>query len=294
MSRITKVTLPRPNIRAIEVDSINVDPEYQRKVNKDHVQKMYDEYRGLDLNQVIQKLSDSMGTLCVGVRDDKSMWAVDGQQRMEVARMLKNKLGLQELDVYCECFLSEGPEHESKVYNKRNHRKDMTPCEKFKGRLAAADREAAVVNRTLEQYGIGVSGVDYPNPVKRISCIGACEKVHRIGRGRLAEAIEVLGTAWAWSNFLGGGVAPTFKKTKDAKDAFKGSMIVGVGIFLDKNPGVDKDSLRRCLSKTSPSNIYKAAARDNEAAGLSSGYGRDEMIAKKIGEVYARKLAKVK
>lgn len=275
---VSKVVLRAPKVMEIEVDQIQIDGKYQRLIKHEHVEKMYEEYRGLSVEQAMEKLPENTGFLCVGVRGDRSKWAVDGQQRIALAKMLKAKYGIKELFMHCEVFNSQGRKHESEVYTKRNHRKDMTPCEKFKGKFMAGDKNAVAINKILFSFGIGISGIDYPNKVRKVSCIGACEKAYNAGGSdHLHEVLDILGNAWA-------------SQKQTAKPAFKGIMIVGLSIFLQENNDCDREKLVKWLAKTTPENIIGAAAAKNPE-GLSSGYGRNEKVAEQIAEIYKRRLA---
>jgi hypothetical protein len=102
----------------LPVDQLNIDPDYQRDVRHDLVNKIGREY---DLVKA--------GPILVNERSDKTLWVVDGQHR------LLGAIQFGEQEVFANVTHGLTQEQEAALRLARNDRRSDSIYEKFRTRL---------------------------------------------------------------------------------------------------------------------------------------------------------------
>jgi hypothetical protein len=124
----------------VEIAQIQVDPEYQRNMRWEFVNEIAQAY------DIVKA-----GPILVSVREDGSMWSVDGQHRMAGAE----QAGETEMLAHVVHGLTR--EEEAELRLARNNRKSDTTPEKFKTRLVMGDPQAHAVKRIVEKHDLVIN-----------------------------------------------------------------------------------------------------------------------------------------
>ncbi|NDD52334.1 hypothetical protein EBZ39_00380 [bacterium] len=283
-AKIKVLRIPAPRTEAIRLRDLQVDEKYQRRVSPTHVDGMVAMLRGCSLNEILKKLSEYLGYLCVGRRADDTNKVVDGQQRCALIQRIAEELGFDDVEVSCEVFNSRGVKHEADVYNKRNHRKALSPADKFKGRVAEGDPVAVELRQILEDNNLGVSGLQYSKPVHKIKCVSTFEKALRLGGKKLVtQIISVINDVWGRTH------DGAIRAWPEMKEAFKTQAVGGLAIFLNDNPTCSVNKLKKELSKFSVSAFLKRLDDEIPPGQATSGYVREQWAAAAIAKIYSPK-----
>jgi len=213
--------------RKINVEELNIAESYQRTIVPTRVNRI-----AKDLD------SDAFGSLTVGERRDKSLWVVDGFQRLTAAR----KLGIN--SVPCDVFQSEGQEHEARVFRLKNkERTGVTATSLFRAQLVERDPQSVEIEAIVRAAGLRLRCDTGPSGWPFVKAVVALEQAHRkIGPEGLAKALSVICEAW-----------------NGESDALRGDIIGGVVNFLKRNPDADVPRLVDRLAKKSVSAVLRAA-----------------------------------
>lgn len=123
-----------------------VDPSYQRELDPGSHQLIRRIAAGWDWNL--------FQPLVVAQREDRSLWVVDGQHRLEAARLRGD---VQQLP--CVIFHPGAHADEAAVFVELNQaRRPLTPLALFKGAIAAGDESAVTLDRLLREVGLRFNG----------------------------------------------------------------------------------------------------------------------------------------
>lgn len=166
-------------IRVVDVESLRVDASYQRAVKPRH-KRIADDYS-----------ADAFGVPLVAERSDKSLWLIDGQQRVEAVRKLGRKT------VRVEVVKSNGPGDEAKLFRLVNSgRTQLTAEEAFRAAIASGDPTAKAAERVIKSAGFKVGWGrhhDWPS----LSCFHALYYVTKTyGPECLGQALAVIKEVW--------------------------------------------------------------------------------------------------
>jgi hypothetical protein len=249
--------LHKPETRMIDVEKINVASEYQRDMIVPHINEME---RNFD--------SDAVGFLLVGQRSDGSYWAVDGLQRLSMAR----KMGISK--VPCEVVQSSGPAFEAALFRKRARRRNLSACQLFKALVAEGNAEACEILSVINGVGLNVSGMAESRKGGSIGCVNACrDAFRRDGADHLRLVLTVLKKAW------GGG----------HENAYHQAMVGGLSLFLHRYQGdVDVKRLTSKMASESPSHVLGQA----KPFKLMHGGSRDKAVGNAFKAYYDTGLRK--
>lgn len=176
-------------LRVVDLESLQVDPAYQREVKAKHKKIV------ADFNE------EALGIPLVGEREDGSLWIVDGLQRTTALR----KLGKTKLRA--EVFASNGTEHEAEIFKLVNlNRTKLTAGEQFRALLASHDPTAWAIKEAVESAGCHVvyakSGNAKRNPdasAKEVACINTLIEIATspmLGVDCIRFAVETAGKCW--------------------------------------------------------------------------------------------------
>ncbi len=153
------------NAELVLIDDIKVDLDYQRTLRHDLVNKIAGDY---DLVKA--------GPILVSIRNDGSMWAVDGQHRMVGAQQAG------ETHVFAEFIRGHTKEQEADIRLARNDRKSDTIAEKFQTRLVMGDAVAHAIKEIVHQNGCRVNLS--PSTYSGINAIACLETLYQVdGQG---------------------------------------------------------------------------------------------------------------
>lgn len=135
-----------PVLQYCQPAQLAVDPTYQRELDTGS-------------HQLIRRIAANWDwnlfqPLVVAQREDRSLWVVDGQHRLEAARLRGDVLQLP-----CVIFQPDAHADEAAVFVELNlARRPLTPLALFKGAIAAGDESAVALDRLLRDVGLRFSG----------------------------------------------------------------------------------------------------------------------------------------
>lgn len=269
----SRVVVPSPEIGMVEVDDVWINDNFQRNLMSNGIDDLIEEYEGLSFREAIEMYHEGCGLILAGRRKDGKISGIDGQRRLALAKYLKDLYGVDEFFIHAELVNSKSDKDESDMFNKRNHRKKLSPCEIFKGKLAAGDPVAIGVDQTLDGFGLGVKGVPKRKPTKRISCVVQLQNAYNVDKTgkNLKDTIWVLENAW------GNSTDP-----KRSSKAYKTVTVGPVSIFLKKNSNVNLADLAKKLSRYSPAAFVGSVTPGH----AYSGFTRYEAFADEIKRIY--------
>lgn len=140
----------------LKIEAIQIDPDYQRDLRHDLVNKIAREY------DIVKA-----GPILISERSDGSLWCVDGQHRMLGA------LQAGETEVFANVVHGLNKEQEAELRLARNDRRSDTIYEKFRTRLVMGDAKAHRIVEIVRQNKSDVNLT--PNVNTGINAIGALE-----------------------------------------------------------------------------------------------------------------------
>jgi hypothetical protein len=162
----------------LPIDQINVDPEYQRTLRHDLVEKIRREW------DIVKA-----GPILVSQRQDGTLWCVDGQHRMVGAQ------GAGETEIFAHVVHGLTKEEEAALRLARNDRRSDNTFEKFKTRLVMGDPVAHRLVELAHQFHtqINLEASAYVG----INCIAAVEQLYNIDYGSvLTKVFKALSDAY--------------------------------------------------------------------------------------------------
>lgn len=141
--------------RFMDVDKnmLNVDDSYQRSHSTEKVLELASNWSFV-----------ACGSICVGEREDGSLWVIDGQHRVIAARKRHDIKTLP-----CLVFETTGSQEEAKGFlNTNANRKPISSISQFKAAVTAGDEIAIFVKETLDRLGIKMSTGDGKRTMKSV------------------------------------------------------------------------------------------------------------------------------
>ena len=245
-------------VQELPVKKLFVDHRYQREMKPGHVRKIAENFD--------PKL---FGTLVVSKRNGGKYAVIDGQQRLESAKLLKVTA------LPCEIISCETVREESRIYRLLNvSPKRVTNLEIFKTSLVEGDPVSRGLHRLMKSYGLELwqQGTNRKVGWPTFFCISQLLRMYRIqGEDHLSEIFDVLIHAYDET------------RPENANSAF---MVGGLSRFiLAADEAYDGDRLRACLKGAEPNKI-KAEADGVRLIGGS----RDKAIAMSIAARYNKNL----
>ena len=174
---------------------------------------------------------DAIGVIhCVEyeIERETALWIIDGQHRW---RVLMDE-GFGEWGVEVKVHLDvDSDERASELFLKLNHRKPVSPLDKFKNELTAGLPVANNIVEILKTRGVKVGTGTYEGTV---TCVASLKAVYLLDEGRsLGLAMDTIIPAW------GKGAA-----------ALEGKLIEGFGkIYSIYNGTIDRPSFVKKLAK---------------------------------------------
>lgn len=206
---------------AVLVSELNIDPEAQRKLSRDWVNKH------IDLFDV-----DQLGYIVVNRRDDGKWYVVDGQHRVELMRAVN--WGDQR--IHAELFDGLTQREEAELFNARNDRRAVRRFDHFRISVTAGDEQACDITNIVQAAGLCITDQQHDGG---ISAVDKLEKIYegggitsaREGRTALSRTLMTIKHAW--------GTSPA---------GFNGTLIHGIGMVqLRYNGEIDQKALATML-----------------------------------------------
>lgn len=210
----------------VRVDTLTIDPEYQRPIKLAQVQKIVDEFD-----------PDAVGVLLVSKRKDGSLVLLDGQQRQTA--FLRMGWGNQLVPTMQYENLS--PDAEARLFLRYNvDRVAVHPVYNFRARVAGAELKAVSIKGVLDTRGLVVRTA---TGVGATAAVGALDAVYEVGGATLLG--WVLDTARAaWGN---------------DKGALGQGPLIGLALFRQTYPSVKQPELVRKLRKRTVDEVMSHA-----------------------------------
>lgn len=168
-----------PMFYPLPVDQLFLAP-YQRGVRQSKVKLYADRYN-----------PNIFGIILVSHRDGK-YWIVDGQHRVEVAKLKGIK------HVWCQVLEGLTYEQEAQHFYEINDSKSrLNANHKFHSKVEARDEQALNIVKALMRFGFGYSkeGNSHENGI--INAVGTLQIIYnRLGYDNLCKLLEVIKKAW--------------------------------------------------------------------------------------------------
>lgn len=164
----------------LRLDALTIDPDYQRDVRHDLVNKIGREY------DIVKA-----GPILVSERADGSLRVVDGQHRMLGA------IQAGEEEIFANVIRGLSQRKEAELRLARNDRRSDTIYEKFRTRLVMGDEKAHAIVEVCRQQGARINLT--PNTSSGINGIASLELLYDIdGTGvTLGRTLRCVGEAFA-------------------------------------------------------------------------------------------------
>jgi hypothetical protein len=242
----------------VAIAGLNVDPQYQRPLDKG------------DVRDIVRRFDqDALGAIQVGERGDGSLWVADGQHRVAALR----QLGIRETPAVV--FRSRGPEHEARVFKLYNSgRTAVRPIQLHQAGIAAGDEREVAIAAILARYGLRAADS------KAWPCVQAIARVQRVygwesGPAILDRALAVIVRAW-----------------EGDPSALTQFAIGGVSLAIKRAPDIDDRRLVAKLARVSFEAVLRSSDAFYRGVGLPGGNARESAVAIVLLNIYAKGLRK--
>ena len=124
----------------LPLETIQIDRKMYQRPLQSHVRKIAKEWN-----------DDKCDPLMVNYRNDGYFYVIDGQHRLEAARMR----GIDSL--VCVCFVGLSLKEEADIFTEQNEgTKKLTPYDTYKANLCRGEETDMTIYRVCEKYGIRV------------------------------------------------------------------------------------------------------------------------------------------
>lgn len=242
-----------PVFYPLKVEELHLAP-YQREIRQSRVKSYADKYN-----------PNIFGIILVSHRDGE-YYIVDGQHRVEVAKLLGIKT------VWCQVLEGLTYEQESEHFYQINDSKSrLNANHKFHSKVEAKDTEALEIVQALKKYRFVYSkeGNEYGDNI--INAVGTLQQIYKnSGEDGLSLILEILRKAWNGDH-----------------SSLKAEIIKGLYTFVS-NYTYDKNFLIQVLESYTPKGVSdRARAYTNNIRRPSE--GACFHIAKTIRDLYEQK-----
>lgn len=235
MSNASTKVLRASHLRWINVAEIKVDAEAQRKLNKNFVSKIAQEFD-----------PEKLGFPVVNKREDGTYYVIDGQHRVELMRAV----GWGDQLLQCEAYEGLTLQEEAAVFLDRNNRLNIRTFDKFRIRITKGDPIACDVDRIVRAQGLRISQA----PTDRnIRAVAALEKVYKLDFRCLVRTLVILQNAYGLH-----------------RQVFDGALIEGIGnVCYRFNGEMDDERAINQLQKGGTNTLLGKARVIQKATGRS-------------------------
>jgi hypothetical protein len=236
----------------LPITLINIDPDYQRDIRHELVNKIGREY------DIVKA-----GPILVSAREDGSIWCVDGQHRMMGAL----QAGETEIFAHVVHGLSQAEEAELRLA--RNDRRSDSIQEKFRTRLVMGDKKAHHMMAIVEAHDTEIN-VSTGNVRHGINSITTLELLYDLdGTGVwLDRVLHVIGSAFEYE-----GESLNPDKASLNPDTASTSMLKAVAWFLGQHVDtgeVSQDAFIKRLGQTDVDDLRRKAVSHRAINGGSN------------------------
>lgn len=171
----------------IGVNDLKVD-DYQRKVSSPHVRAIVRNFN-----------SDTFGIITVALREDGSLYVVDGQHRVIAIRSMQAEGDNQE--VQCVVIAGWTSVQEAQFFSEsQRNRKGITPGQAHNAEVYAQDEVAVAIETAVRNAGFRISG-QVDGEGGQIKAVGALYRITRAyGAAILSNTLLICAAAWGTDN----------------------------------------------------------------------------------------------
>lgn len=238
----------------VKLTNIMVDERAQRSLDEKRAERLSESFDWT-----------AFGNIHVSLRHDGSMYVVDGQHRVQAARMAGFN-GSTMIPAVVHRGLSI--EQEAHLFRVLNAGVAPKPIDKFLIGLTAGYEEECEINKIVESLGVHIRATTADNCTQAVT---ALRKVYRYSPDCLREAITVLLDAWGGS-----------------RDSLHGDLIVGVGSLLHQYGWRSAGSPRSVDKVDTEALVHKMASIKGGPLGLK---GRGKLAAEVEGSTVPHGIA---
>jgi hypothetical protein len=235
----------------VPLDRLFIDADYQRPLTT-FVEKVAADYNpALVGTLVVSERKGHAGRLQEGA-------IIDGQTRWEGMRRVGESVAP------CLIYIGLTPADEAKLFSAlQTQRRGMATYLRFRAALVAKDPEAIAIAAIVQQQGFDLDVVETPQTIRSIS---ALEATYRRDPQLLHTVMGVISAAWP-----------------DPATEFRtgGDLIRGLGIFLTREQGIDKERLVKRLGSVDPRMVRhraNALMEGGGGGGSRPGYMADAIL----------------
>lgn len=237
----------RGTFTTLKPSEILVDDHYQRGVDMLRVRKMAADF---DMRQ--------FQPFTVVLRPDNNYYAVDGQHRLEAAKMLE----LPSVPVML--YASDGPEDEAYLFAAlQRNRRGLLAHQAFNARVFAGEQGPVEIKRIVNRHGFEVLATQSTYAKAQqdvISATATLEEIYKQPNGRdlLDQTLDVLRRVF-----------------HGREEALRAHFIRGIAEFFRRygdSPLLDRKSLYERLSETAIEDLLGRAANMVRTMRFSQGY----------------------
>lgn len=201
---LPEIDIASGTYKELRVDTLKIDPSYQRTIREDTVNKIV---KGLDPRL--------LGALYVSHRDNGDDVVLDGQQRRE--GLIRIGYGDQLVD--CIVFYGLTVAEEAALFLGYNGpRTKPRPYDMFKAAVVAEDPAAIDIQRIVDKVGLTLGE---GQGRARIQSVAAVRRIYEQGGPKVLErALTIAVRAWGGAN---------------KKDALSGDVLVAIAVFIARH-----------------------------------------------------------
>lgn len=166
-----------PDLRPLAVSSLLVDPNVQRTVDTQRVER------------IAAALSpDALGTITVSHRNNGSYHVIDGQHRVAAVRLADG----DDAKVLCRVFDGLTLAEEAEMFRLLNNTAKPQALDLFRVRIIAGDPDALAIVDILHRYGWAVGQAQ----AGHIAAASAVERLYHRDAEALEKSVAAIARAW--------------------------------------------------------------------------------------------------
>lgn len=251
--------IPGARIELVNVNDIQT-PDYQRKLQDDKIKRMMREWD-----------PSIVGFVHLSLRANGSLFAMDGQHRIETVRRLQGMIG-----PFIPAIVQEGLTSQeealffAKAQDPRN-RSALKPEDTHGAKVLGGDQETVAIDRVVASCGFHIGEKRVTDGHGRIKAVTAVRDVYsRYGAHHLEETLSFIALTW------GRDSAPEH------------CLILGVALFIAIYPDASLSTLGKTAGKTGAREFVRDAREHARRRRLSTTEG----VAESLHHLYNKRNAR--
>lgn len=239
---------------SIDLRLIRVDERYQRNPpTRREVENLAARWNDM-----------AASVVTLSLRDDGTYWCIDGQCRVEAARIVKGLSAQIEAQVHYGLTLAE----EARLFSQLQDRKHLTVLDQFKADVLAGDPDACLIRRiTTTDCGFRIGHAGGTGSAIVISAVASLYKAYRRpssdGEGHLRTVLGIL-------------------RAGDSEHSPNGAAIEGLSMFLNRYKGTaDENRVLLVIQRLGLPSLERLAVGQQlsqPAISRASGFGRALLV----------------